>query len=108
MKSQEIIDRVNKLGLLQFLFEGEAYDEIEDENDEIIDDVDQYVKDNFGEIELLDGRADTSEFWQIVHFKDHNVYLKISGEYDSYGQGDHEYTSVKEVFPKEVKVTVYE
>lgn len=56
----------------------------------------------------VDGRSDTSQFWSVIHFPVQDVYIKITGTYDSYGQYEHDYDSkVTQVFPKQVTQTVY-
>ena len=48
----------------------------------------------------------------IVHFKDDNIYVKLKGEYDSYGNYNHDYYNdinyITEVKPKKVEVVIYE
>lgn len=59
--------------------------------------------------EIVDERIDSSEFWAIIYFKDEDIYLKITGEYDSYGNGYHQYYSyITEVRPKVVEKIIYE
>lgn len=61
------------------------------------------------EFKEVDGRCDTSEFWAVIHFPVEDVYIKITGRYDSYGQCEHEYhQKVTQVFPKQVTKTVYD
>ena len=66
-----------------------------------------------GNVEFVDrygGEDCGSEYWTIYYFKDHDVYLKVEGwyqsfrgvEYDSFGD------CVIEVKPKTKTVTVYE
>lgn len=93
--SNELIDIITKNYLQQALFFND------------FDDVDVEGL-GLGELEYKDKRCDTSEFWQVIYFKDHDIYLKISGWYDSYGQGEHSYDSIKEVKPKDVILTTYE
>jgi hypothetical protein len=61
------------------------------------------------EFKQVDGRCDTSEFWSVIHFPVQDVYVKITGTYDSYGQYEHYYNDkVTQVFPKQVTKTVYD
>jgi hypothetical protein len=61
------------------------------------------------EFKQVDGRCDTSEFWSVIHFPVEDVYIKITGRYDSYGQYEHYYNDqVTQVFPKQVTTTVYD
>jgi hypothetical protein len=109
-KAQELIDIINKNDLLKPLFEDDFYDvELEDEEGNSIENVKEYIKTSvLGELEYKDSRHDTSEFWQVIYFKDHDIYLRIDGVYDSYGQYEHKYNSVKEVKPVEKTITVFE
>lgn len=59
------------------------------------------------EFKQVDGRCDTSEFWSVIHFPVQDVYVKITGTYDSYGQYDYN-DKVTQVFPKQVTKTVYD
>lgn len=107
--AEELIKIIKDNNLLEPLFDGDLkYAELEDEEGNSIENVEEYLKDLLGELEYKDGRSDTSEFWQVVYFKDHDVYLEVSGEYDSYGQGDHDYNSIYEVKPKTVTKIIYE
>lgn len=108
--ARELIEIITQKDLTEILFfDGDLkYADVEDEDGNTIEDTEAYFKELFGEIEYKDGRCDTSEFWQVVYFKDHDIYLQISGEYDSYGQGEHSYDDIKEVKPKEVIVIKYE
>jgi len=106
----EIVEKINELGLLEVFFNEDNYNEKEIENEagEMVENNQDYLETIFGKVEWLDSREDTSEFWSIVHFVDHNIYVKIEGEFDSYMQYEHSYDSIKEVFPKQVTQTVYE
>jgi hypothetical protein len=107
--ASELIEIIRKKDLLEPLFDGDLkWAEVEDEEGNPIEDTETYFKELFGEIEYKDGRCDTSEFWQVIYFKDHEVYLEIYGEYDSYGQGEHDYSGVKEVKPVTKTVIAYE
>lgn len=108
--ARELIEIIVQNDLLKPLFDDDFDDfELEDEEGEDIEDIENWLKElGLGELEYKDSREDTSEFWTVIYFKDHDVYLKIYGEYDSYGQGDHEFEGVKEVFPKEIQTTIYE
>lgn len=58
--------------------------------------------------EQLDYVCNSDEMYCIIHFKDEDIYLKFTGEYDSYGGGDHYYNDeIKQVFPKQVTITQY-
>lgn len=60
-------------------------------------------------MELVDNRTNNEEFYSIIHFKDEDIYIEISGEYDSYGIGNHYYNDeIRQVFPKQITTTIYE
>ena len=59
-------------------------------------------------VESVDSCCNSDELYTVVYFKDYNIYLKFTGEYDSYGSGEHNYNGeIREVFPKEVTVIQY-
>ena len=58
--------------------------------------------------ESVDSAYNSDELYNVVYFKDYNIYLKFTGKYDRYGLGNHDYDgSIREVFPKEVTVIQY-
>jgi hypothetical protein len=58
---------------------------------------------------VVDSRCDTAEMWSVIYFPVEDIYLKLTGTYDSYGQYEHDYDDeVTQVFPKQVTVTIYE
>lgn len=106
--AEQLINLIKDNDLLEPLFHGDLkWAELDDEEGNPIENVEEYFKNLFGELEYKDGRCDTSEFWQVIYFKDCDIYLEISGEYDSYGQGEHQYYGITEVRPKEITKTVY-
>lgn len=94
--AQELIEVITKNDLLEALF---------DDDLDCIGDVEEL---GLGELEYKDSREDTSEFWQVIYFKDHDVYLRIEGEFDSYMEYEHSYNTVTEVKPKEIQTIIYE
>lgn len=111
MKSaQELIEIIVQNDLLKPLFDDDFDDfEVEDEDGNYIEDIEEYIKKfGLGELEYKDSREDTSEFWQVIYFKDHDLHLRIEGVYDSYGQYEHEYNTVTEVKAKEITTIIYE
>lgn len=51
-----------------------------------------------------------SDWYRVYHFTDHNVFIKVSGNYTSYSGTEFEDEwdgDVKEVFPEEKTITVY-
>ena len=65
-----------------------------------------------GEIEEVfqEGGEGEGEHWESVkHFKDHDVYISVSGYYSSYDGTDFDgWEACTEVRPKEKTITVYE
>lgn len=61
-----------------------------------------------GNFVQVDYRCDTSKFYSITHFKDYNIFVKITGWYDSYGGGEHTYDEITQVFPKTISKIIYE
>lgn len=116
MKADEIIKILKKNDLLPFFFECEKgylsdieYETLDDGKITSMEEETSFLTTlGLANYQSKGGRSDTSEFWNVVYFPDYDVYLKISGEYDSYGQYDHSYDEVEEVRPKEVTETIYE
>ena len=111
--AEEIIKIIQDKGLQQAFFEPDYFDEqLEylDEEEEF--ETKELFLESVGlptEFKQVDGRCDTSEFWSVIHFPVEDVYIKITGRYDSYGQYEHYYNSkVTQVFPKQVTQTVYD
>jgi hypothetical protein len=65
-----------------------------------------------GEIEEVhkEGGEDQGSHWESVkHFKDHNVYIKVTGYYSSYNGTYFEgWDECTQVTPQERVITVYE
>ena len=63
-----------------------------------------------GEVDQLDqygGEGQGDSFWSVIHFKDHDIYLKWSGWYASY-DGWYLESPPEEVKPKTKEIVVYE
>ena len=59
--------------------------------------------------EQVDYVCNSDEMYCVIHFVEENIYIRLEGEYDSYGGGDHWYKgAIKEVFPKQITITVYD
>jgi hypothetical protein len=108
-RAEEIIKIIKEENLLREFF-NQDFDDLEIEWNEFNDDYKEYLKSLKlpTEFEEIDGRCDTSEFWSVIHFPEENIYIKISGWYDSYGESEHTYDEIKQVFPKEIKTIIYE
>lgn len=53
--------------------------------------------------------CNTNDLELIVYFKDHDIYARMTGEYDSYGGNNNQYhNDVTQVFPKQIVKTIYE
>ena len=88
--------------ILSEFFENERYEE---EDKEVYENIENLKLDN---VESVDSAYNSDELYNVVYFKDYNIYLKFTGEYDSYGSGEHNYDrAIREVFPKEVTVIQY-
>ena len=108
-RGEEII-KIIKDKNLEYAFFHQDFDDLDIEWDQFGDNHIEYLK-SLGlptKYEEVDGRYDTAEFWSVIHFPEEGIYIKISGEYDSYGQYEHEYNEVTQVFPKQVTQTIYE
>lgn len=61
-----------------------------------------------GKVELKDYTCNSDEMYSVIHLEDHNVFLKLEGEYDSYGGGEHDYyQGINEVKPEQQTITIY-
>lgn len=65
---------------------------------------------SINQVDSHGGENEGSDWWVVYHFPKHNVYLKVSGWYQSHHGTDFEDwdSAVKEVKPKEKVITVYE
>jgi len=94
MNSQEIIKFIKTQEFDDFIYESyNGYPEV------------------LGKVEIVSSKGDREgggSYAEIVfHFKDHNVYLRVTGYYSSYHGTDWE-EDWTEVFPREKTITVYE
>lgn len=63
----------------------------------------------YKEVEQFGGEGQGDQWWSVKHFKEHDVYLKVVGYYQShYGTDIYDWSHVKEVRPAQKTVTVYE
>lgn len=67
-------------------------------------------EDDFGKTEIVDDVSETTgDAWQVVYFKDHNVYVRLNGFYNSYdGSTEYEESDYDIVEPYQAVVTFYE
>lgn len=60
------------------------------------------------EIEQVGGEDEGSTWYSVKYFKDHDVYIRTDGFYQSYHGTDFNYGFGKEVKPKKKTITVFE
>lgn len=92
---------------------GQFYEELENhdlfkglENEEINKKLAELGLENFENVHYV---CNTDEVQSVTHFKNDDIYISLTGWYDSYGGYDHDvYKDVKQVFPKKVENTIYE
>ena len=116
MKSAEELIKIIKENIFQkglfnlddigeYLYNEETDDEGFDTNELALEYLAKFGLANLKSMEYV---SNTDEMYCVIHFTDDNVYLKLTGEYDSYGQYEHDYNGeIYQVFPKEVFVTQY-
>src|SRR6476661_2579851 len=61
-----------------------------------------------GIVEIASGLQDDYNAYTVVHFIDHDIYMKLVACYDSYESLQHYENWGKEVKPKEITATIYE
>ncbi len=99
MTAQELIDIIKENDLQEQILDDGIWSNNCEELSKIIPE----------EHELLDAVCNSDEMYCVVWFKESNVFLKLTGEYDSYGDGNHDYDEeVTQVFPKEITKIIYE
>ena len=98
LTGKEIIKKLEKSGITVDEFAFEDYDPQTLELGDI------------KEIEQVGGEGEGDHWHSVKFFKDHDVYLKVTGWYTSHNGTDFESwkSSVKEVKPKEKTITIYE
>jgi hypothetical protein len=96
LTAQEIIEKIKDSGasISEFAYEG----------------AEEHVAGPNKEVDRTGGEDEGSHWTRTYHFTDHDVYLKVTGYYQShYGTDfDNGWDCVKEVKPKEKTITVYE
>lgn len=65
---------------------------------------------NWEEVDQYGGEGQGDTWYSIKYFKDHNVYIKVTGYYQSYNGTEFYdgWDSCKEVLPRQKTITVYE
>ena len=120
-QTSELIKIIEENDLQEFLFTEEIDDVYEQfleiaemEEDGSIDGelLVETVLDKIGfpkKYSQVDYVCNSDEMYCVIHFTEEDIYLKLTGEYDSYGQCEHDYDcGIKEVKPKQKLITVYE
>ena len=121
MTANELIKIIKDNNLQEFLFTNEiddVYEQFLDITELEDDEVDNYdllveaVLDKIGfpkNYKQVDYTCNSDEMFCVIHFTEEDIYLKLTGEYDSYGQCEHDYDNgIQEVKPKQKLITVYE
>lgn len=110
---KKICKIIRKYDLYKYLFTMENeyltedynnnFEEEELKGEELLDSL------NFKNYKQVDYVCNTDEMFCVIYFKDSDIYIQLTGEYDSYGQYEHDYhTEIKQVFPKQITKTIYE
>lgn len=61
------------------------------------------------EVDQHGGEGEGEDWWSVKHFPKHNIYVKVSGFYQSYNGTDFDgWEDCKEVKPQTKTITVYE
>ena len=105
---EKICDIIKSYNLYEYLFnEDEDFIEnIEDSGYEGKELLDFLGFTNFKQVKHV---RNSDEMYCVIHFEDVDIYILLTGEYDSYGQGEHSYhRKIKQVFPKQITITIYE
>ena len=113
MKVSEIIKIIKDNDLQKPLmeFDGSSSDFIEYFDDKEFEEKEEaleYLKSlGLETIEFKASVCNSDEMYTILQIN--GIFLKLEGEYDSYGQYEHDYDcGITEVFPKQVTQTIYE
>ena len=95
-----------KLGLYAQNGECMVYDD--ETGDEIEYDVEGLLEEHLGKFEVAETSYfhDGYECWCVYAFKEHNVFIKMTGYFSSYD--DTEWGDFFEVVPEQKTITVYE
>ena len=115
LTGKEILDRVEKIMSVTDFAYWES-DKFEDINENYIKDKctleeAEAIVEELGEVEEVDqyGGEGQGETWYSVKlFKDHGVYIRIDGYYESYNGVEFDQGYGEVVEPKQKTITVYE
>lgn len=108
---KEISEIIKEYDLYKYLFAEDDYylEDLIIKGKEDEENVEKALKEIGFDYIQVDYVCNTDEMFCVIYFKDSDIYIKLTGEYDSYGQYDHEYhRKITQVFPKEIKKIIYE
>lgn len=108
---EEISEIIREYDLYKYLFEGDDYylEDLIIKGKEDEENVEKALKEIGFDYIQVDYVCNTDEMFVVLYFENSDIYVRLTGEYDSYGQYDHEYhRKITQVFPKEIKKTIYE
>lgn len=108
---EEIREIIKEYDLYKYLFEEDDYylEDLIIKGKEDEENVKKALKEIGFDYRQVDYVCNTDEMFVVLYFENSNIYVRLTGEYDSYGQYDHEYhRKITQVFPKEIKKTIYE
>lgn len=115
-KAKQLINIIENLNIQEWVMNEWRDINLRDDNDEIIpftddDHIFSYLKGKFEfeEFERIEQVCNSDEMYTVIYFKESDIYLKLIGEYDSYGNNDHNYTrGIIEVKPISKTIIAYE
>lgn len=97
MTFDEIVAKMRELGINEEKFGDEDFDYQELEN----------AVGEWEEVDSYGGEDQGSDYFIVVRFIEHNVYMRLDGYYRSYEGTNWSHSSFQEVFPTEVKRIEY-
>jgi hypothetical protein len=99
--TEELIEYITSNKLIYSIFnDGDN----EDDNEELYNKYNELAL----KYDVIDYTCNSDELYMILYFKEIDIYLKLTGEYDSYGEGQHYYNDeVKQVYPEQKTIIVY-
>ena len=116
MTFSKIKKLINDNSLVKFLFTGDFYVLVDEKKLKYFEDlsyeenIQNYLDDiGFPKYEQIKYVCNSDEMYNVIHFIESDIYIRLDGIYDSYGNGKHYYDGgMKQVKPKEKLITVYE
>lgn len=116
MTYNEIKKLITDNDLVKFLFTEDFHDLADEQKLKYFEDltyqenIQEYLNTiGFPKYKQISYVCNSDEMYTIIHFIEDDIYVKLIGTYDSYGNGEHYYhDGMKQVYPKEKMVTIYE